>query len=292
MWTKVLQQALGLTKEQVELHLHTMISRLELAVPSTTFLKVPGSVTLKDGLEEYEDEDDCRVRTLVDEVSSSSSSAVLLDAEGFVEFRQMITQPERISRYNIGNDNIMFTNHDQSALAGHELYKLLAKDKDSSSPYTQWICQSHYSDLHPIFDPEDFVSSVHGLGEYAPQHNLLGSNVQSSADFEGLLKSKVVQSCPCRPRSEGHDICTGQIESLTLGNAQFLLKHVQELWNTSNDQTYGLGNIWLSIESECTPEDRDAVNNGFNNLVLNSLMSNRSCCYGTKAQQSLDRRSC
>jgi hypothetical protein len=61
-----------------------------------------------------------------------------------------------------------------------------------------------------------------------------------------------------------------QLESLSIGNAQFLLRHVQELWNTSREQTYGLRYLWLSVEVQATAEDRDAVTNGFNNLILNT----------------------
>ncbi|KAK3844333.1 MAG: hypothetical protein J3R72DRAFT_505139 [Linnemannia gamsii] len=308
---KVLQQALGLTQDQVELHLDTIISRLELAIPSTTFVLSGRPTPLKDTLEEFEDEDDCRVSSLV----GGASSCVMLDAAGFMELRQMITQPDRTSD---NSNNVMFTDEDdQAALTGHELYKHLAMDKDSSfSQYSRWICQSHYSDLHPTFDPEEFVTSIHGLGEYAPQPNLLGSHVQSSADFEHLVGSTLVQSgClidlvlqfsdiyvpslkdwrmfreALRSTRMMHLVLVGpglermtsaqvksvlrtvlelQWESFTVGNAQFLLKHVQELWNTSQEQKYGLRNIWLSVEIGSIAEDRDAMTNGFNNLVLNS----------------------
>lgn len=302
---KVLQQALGLTKEQVELHLDTMISRLELALPSSTFDIQQRQLTpSKPALEEYEDEDDCRVSLI-------SPDTVLLDAASLQEIGKMIAQPDLMGSLDNHGASIFVASDDQGALAGHELYKSV--DKDLSA---QWICQSHYSERHPTFDPVECTASVMGIGEYAPQPNLLGCHLQSSSDFETLMKSKLVQSgclidlvfqfsdayiptlkdwrmfretlrgirlmhlvlvgpgleamTTAQVKSVFRTVLDLQLESLSIGNAQFLLKHVQELWNTSNEQTYGLRYLWLSVEVQATAEDRDAVTNGFNNLILNT----------------------
>lgn len=176
-----MQQALGLTKEQVELHLDTMISRLELAVPATTFdqQQQPPS---KPHLEEYEDEDDCRV-------SLVSPDIILLDAASLQELGKMISQPDFMSSAGNNVTSNFVSSEDQAALAGHKLYKYIAKDSSA-----QWICQSHYSERHPTFDPEEFTTTVTGIGDYAPQPNRLGCHLQSSSDFETLMKSKLVQS--------------------------------------------------------------------------------------------------
>lgn len=191
------------------------------------------------------------------------------------------------------------------------MYKFVAKDSSA-----QWICQSHYSERHPTFDPEVFATSLMGIGEYAPQPNLLGCHLQSSFDFEALMKPKLVQSgclidlilqfsdvytptlkdwrmfrealrgiqlmhlvlvgpgleemTTAQVKSVFRTVLDLQLESLSIGNAQFLLKHVQELWNTSNNQTYELWYLWLSVEVQATAEDHDAVMNEFNNLILNT----------------------
>ncbi|KAF9139905.1 Dual specificity protein phosphatase cdc14a, partial [Mortierella sp. GBA39] len=301
---KVLQQALRLTKEQVELHLDTMISRLELAIPSSTFDKQQQKPTLsKPALEEYEDEDDCRANLV--------SDTIILDAAGLQELGKMIAQPDLVGSLGNNYTSNFVTSDEQAALAGHELYKSVAKDS-----IAQWICQSHYSEHHPTFDPEEFNASVKGIGKYTPQPNLLGCHLQSCSDFEALMKSKLVQSgclidlilqfseaytptlkdwrmfrealrgiqlmhlvlagpgleamTTAQVKSIFRTILDLQLESLSVGNAQFLLKHVQELWNTSKEQTYGLRYLWLSVEVQATAEDRDAMTNGFNNLILNS----------------------
>lgn len=88
---KVLQQAMGLTKDQVEVHLDTMISHLELAIPSSTFDKQQGQLTpSKPALEEYEDEDDCRA-------SLASPDPILPDAARLQELGKMIDQPDLMS---------------------------------------------------------------------------------------------------------------------------------------------------------------------------------------------------
>ncbi|KAF9540643.1 hypothetical protein EC957_003928 [Mortierella hygrophila] len=302
---KVLQQELRLTKEQVELHLDTIISRLELAIPSSTFDKQQQKPTpSKPALEEYEDEDDCRAGLV-------SPDTVILDAADLQELGKMIAQPDLMGSLGNNDTRIFVTSDEQAALAGHELYKSVAKDS-----IAQWICQSHYSEHHPTFDPEEFSTSVMGIGEYTPQPNLLGCHLQSSSDFEALIKSKLVQSgclidlilqlseayiptlkdwrmfrealrgirlmhlvlvgpgleamTTAQVKSVFRTILDLQLESLSVGNAQFLLKHVQELWNTSKEQTYGLRYLWLSVEVQATEEDRDAMTNGFNNLILNS----------------------
>ncbi|OAQ27747.1 hypothetical protein K457DRAFT_33445 [Linnemannia elongata AG-77] len=302
---KVLQQALGLTKEQIELHLDTMISRLEAAIPPSTFDKQQQHLTpSKPVLEEYEDEDDCRV-------SRVSPDTILLDAAGLQELGKMIIQPDLMASLGNNGVSIFVTGDDQAALAGHELYKSVTKDSSA-----QWICQSHYSERHPNFDPEEFAASVMGIGEYAHQPNLLGCHLQSSSDFEALMRSKLVQSgclidmvlqfsdayiptlkdwmmfrealrgirlmhlvlvgpgleamTTAQVKSVFRTVLDLQLESFSVGNAQFLLKHVQELWNTSKEQTYGLRYLWLSVEVQATAEDRDAVTNGFNNLILNT----------------------
>ncbi|KAF8943145.1 hypothetical protein BGZ47_005757 [Haplosporangium gracile] len=300
-----LQLALGLTKEQVELHLDTMISRLELTVPPTSFdLQQQQPTPSKPALEEYEDEDDCRI-------SLVSSETVLLDGAGLQELGKMLVQPDRMDSVDNSGASIYITSDDQAALAGHELYKYVAKDSNA-----QWICQSHYFERHPTFDPDEYTVSVMGIGEYAPQPNILGCHLHSSSAFEALMKSKLVQSgclsdlvfqftdvyiptlkdwkmfrealrgirlmhlvlvgpgleamTTAQVKSVFRTVLDLQLESLSIVNAQFLLKHVQELWNTSKEQTYGLRYLWLSVEVQATAEDRDTVTNGFNNLILNT----------------------
>ncbi|KAG0291368.1 hypothetical protein BGZ96_005263 [Linnemannia gamsii] len=300
---EILQQALGLSREQVELHLDTMISRLELAVPAATFDQQPQPPS-KTHLEEYEDDDDCRV-------SLVSSERILLDAAGLQELGKMISQPDLMSSAGNNFASNFVTSEEQAALAGHELCKYIAKDSSA-----QWICHSHYSERHPTFDPEEFMTSVMGIGDYSFQPNRLGCHLQSSSDFETLMNSKLVQSgclidmvfhftdvyiptlkdwrmfrealreirlmhlvlvgpgleamTSAQVKSVFRTVLEIQLEALTIANAQFLLKHVQELWNTNREQTYGLRYLWLYVEVQATIEDRDAVTHGFNNLILNT----------------------
>ncbi|KAF9140233.1 hypothetical protein BG015_001745 [Linnemannia schmuckeri] len=290
-----LQLALGLTKEQVELHLDTMISRLELAVPPTPFDLQQQQVTPpKPALEEYEDEDDCRV-------SLVSSETILLDGADLQELGKMLVQPDRMDSIGNSGASIFITSDDQAALAGHKLYKYVARDSNA-----QWICQSHYSERRPTFDPDEFTASVIGIGEYAPQPNLLGCLMKSKLVQSGCLIDLVFQftnvyiptlkdwrmfrealrgiqlmhlvlvgpgleaMTTAQVKSVFRTVLDHQLELLSVVNAQFLLKHVQELWNTSKEQTYGLRYLWLSVEVQATVEDRDAVTNGFNNLILNT----------------------
>lgn len=50
----------------------------------------------------------------------------------------MISQPDLMSSAGKNSASIFATSDEQAALAGHELYKYVAKDSSA-----QWICQSH-----------------------------------------------------------------------------------------------------------------------------------------------------
>ncbi|KAF9089953.1 hypothetical protein BGX23_006350 [Mortierella sp. AD031] len=290
-----LESALGLKKDQVELHLDTIISRLERAIPSTTF-KPPTPLTHpKHVLEKYEDGDDVRIS----QFGSAGSTTTMLDANSLQELGQMITQPELAGTNNNTN------NGDDPS----EQYKYVAKDLCA-----QWICQSHYSERHSTFDPEDFAASVKGVGGYAPQQNILRCHLRSSADFEKLMHSKLVQSgclidlvlelaytptlkdwrmfretvrgirlmnlvligpglaetTSAQAKPILRTLLDIQLESFSVENAHFLLRHDKELWNTDKDQTYGFHNLWLSLEVQPTSEERDSMTDAINNLVLNS----------------------